>query len=481
MNSPLSIGSRVYQLDESQRQWLAGAIEKRMQKSSATTETHERSELAAWAVVDQDQVDVAALQTCLRERLPESLVPKHITLVPQIPKTASGKIDRNQLVNLPIRRSNERNRISSHSARWTPSESILVRLSERLLRCTGVRPEDHFFEMGGDSFASIQLIALAREQGLKLEPRDVIESDSLGTLAAIADSRQNLDRSEADRKKQLEDQIPVVAEVRSGKGGASALMVHEVGGRCGYARYLAADLLPGVSLYVTNQPAVDHSPTSLEALAELYADAWMAAEPDGPKTLVAFCWGGPLAYAIASHLANEYHIRTHLIIIESGTEASYEHAPGHRRFVDQQKGNFIRLRSRLKSISDWQSLRSLCSSVLGKLMGKRNAPITADSGFQFRDDEGDPAQIRSNVQAFLDFRPRPQDVSLDLFRVRGPAGLIGARYSDRSLGWRYVIGGRLRLQTISGNHNDCVAPPHAEGLVAAINASYETAGHSPSS
>lgn len=74
-----------------------------------------------------------------------------------------------------------------------PGEAVqtLCRLIGALLDVEGVRPEENFFELGGDSILSIQLCARAAGEGLHLSPRDVFECPTPLELAGrIADGRQ---------------------------------------------------------------------------------------------------------------------------------------------------------------------------------------------------------------------------------------------------------------------------------------------------
>ncbi|MCA9138289.1 MAG: hypothetical protein KDB00_16065, partial [Planctomycetales bacterium] len=249
---------------------------------------------------------------------------------------------------------------------------------------------------------------------------------------------------------------------------ASILMVHEVGGRCHYAHYLAAELASKKSLFVCNQPTHEQSPRSIVALATLYADAWIQTHATGPRIIVAFCWGGPLAYEIARQLKSRDVFVQAVLIVESGTEAAYRHACRRNRMWDRFKGLLVRARNRCGTLGSPAGVLQLYVTLQNKLL-RRGVPITADAGFQFRDDEGDPVQIRSNVQAFLEYTIQPDEIAIHLFRVRGPAGLIGTKYSDTSLGWRYVVGPKLTLHDIPGDHDTCMKPPNVSVLARSMN------------
>lgn len=449
---------RIRQLDPKQRKWLVD----RVAESLPPQPTSESSgELAAWVVVDE-RVDDAVLREELRSRLSPALIPRRFVQVDELPRTGSGKVDRKRLA-LPT----ERRPISlSQAQSLTSGERILIQICRELLRVETVSPLDHFAALGGDSMRSIQLIAMAREQGLALEPRDIHECASIAELAQVGEARGRAtdDASSAP----LRGDTAVVTEVRSGRRAGSILLVHEVGGQCHYAHHLAPILGTDRALFVTRQPEKTSSPKTIEGLASRYVDAWLEASPDGPHVIVAFCWGGLLGYEIARQMQTRGVEPHRLIIIESGTEAAYAHAPTIGRWIDFTRGVGIRVRNRLGSLTSAASVARLASAVVRKL-ARRSRPITADSGFQFRDDEGDPEQIRDNVQAFLDYQIVPADIALDLFRVAKAAGLIGTRYSSRSFGWRYLVRRRLSINDVPGDHDTCMQPPNVEHLASKIN------------
>ncbi|WP_218922630.1 non-ribosomal peptide synthetase [Rhodoferax sp. OV413] len=57
-----------------------------------------------------------------------------------------------------------------------------------VLRLAQVGRHDNFFEIGGDSILSLQIVARARQQGLVISPRQLFERQSVALLAAVAET-----------------------------------------------------------------------------------------------------------------------------------------------------------------------------------------------------------------------------------------------------------------------------------------------------
>ncbi|HEY3569677.1 MAG TPA: condensation domain-containing protein, partial [Thermoanaerobaculia bacterium] len=125
---------------------------------------------------------VAALLGFLREKLPEYMVPSALVVLPALPLTANGKVDRRALP--------EPERVqATRGARVAPRNETEERLAEiwaAVLSAGPVGIEDNFFELGGDSILAIQVIARANRVGIRLNPHQLFEHQTIARLAAVA-------------------------------------------------------------------------------------------------------------------------------------------------------------------------------------------------------------------------------------------------------------------------------------------------------
>ncbi|HEX8423476.1 MAG TPA: condensation domain-containing protein, partial [Pyrinomonadaceae bacterium] len=65
-------------------------------------------------------------------------------------------------------------------------EEALVAIWSQLLGAEKIGIHDNFFELGGDSIISIQIIARASQQGIRLTPRQFFQHQTIAELAAVA-------------------------------------------------------------------------------------------------------------------------------------------------------------------------------------------------------------------------------------------------------------------------------------------------------
>ncbi|MDP9968765.1 non-ribosomal peptide synthase protein (TIGR01720 family), partial [Variovorax paradoxus] len=68
----------------------------------------------------------------------------------------------------------------------TPQEEILASLFADVLGLAQVGIDDNFFDLGGDSISSIQLVSRVRKAGLLITPRHVFQHQNVAALAAVA-------------------------------------------------------------------------------------------------------------------------------------------------------------------------------------------------------------------------------------------------------------------------------------------------------
>ncbi|MEU3455500.1 amino acid adenylation domain-containing protein [Micromonospora sp. NPDC006766] len=127
------------------------------------------------------QVDAAVLREHVAERLPEYMVPAAVVALDALPVTANGKLDRAALPAPDFAEATADGR-----APCTPREELLAGLVAEVLGLPRVGVDDSFFDLGGDSIVSIQLVSRARQAGLELTPREVFTHKTVAALATVA-------------------------------------------------------------------------------------------------------------------------------------------------------------------------------------------------------------------------------------------------------------------------------------------------------
>ncbi|MBV4507382.1 amino acid adenylation domain-containing protein [Pseudomonas sp. BW13M1] len=136
-----------------------------------------RLQLVGWCVGQGLQGE--ALRQQLQDRLPDYMVPAQILVLERLPLTANGKLDKRALPAPGVAR-------RQYTAPVGEIEQALAAIWAEVLKLDQVGSTDNFFELGGDSILSLQIIARAKRQGIKLSPKQLFEKQTIGQLAAVA-------------------------------------------------------------------------------------------------------------------------------------------------------------------------------------------------------------------------------------------------------------------------------------------------------
>jgi amino acid adenylation domain-containing protein len=131
-----------------------------------------------------------ALAAWLRERLPEPLVPAAFVLLPELPLTEHGKIDRRALAQLAA--APEAVDPAVGRAPRGPLEELLAGIWEDLLGVARVGRADSFFDLGGHSLLATRAVARVREAlGVEIPLRRLFEAPTLSGFAALVEEARS--------------------------------------------------------------------------------------------------------------------------------------------------------------------------------------------------------------------------------------------------------------------------------------------------
>jgi thioester reductase-like protein len=130
---------------------------------------------------------IEALRAFLKETLPEYMVPAAFVVLPKLPLTANGKVDRRLLPEPDWRAAGA----SGHALvpPSTPTQHTLVDTWKVLLGLPEIGIHDNFFDLGGHSLTAAKLLSKIRETfHLELAVAKIFEEPTVERLAATIDN-----------------------------------------------------------------------------------------------------------------------------------------------------------------------------------------------------------------------------------------------------------------------------------------------------
>ncbi|WP_208603305.1 non-ribosomal peptide synthetase [Caballeronia sordidicola] len=155
--------------------------------------------VAYWVPADAAQADTHAeelLRTALAGRLPAHMVPSAFVRLAALPLMPNGKLDRAALPAAPVPQSAG---VAPRDAR----ERIVLDIWRKVLQRDDLGVTDDFFEAGGDSILTLQIVAHLREAGYAVTPREVFDAPSVARLAALMREQAGAARQWSERRAPL--------------------------------------------------------------------------------------------------------------------------------------------------------------------------------------------------------------------------------------------------------------------------------------
>ena len=137
---------------------------------------------------ENNEIKTDELRNFVKAQLPEYMLPSAWVLLEDFPRLPNGKINFNAL---PDAQSSSAVIASNYVAARNPIEQKLVETWTKVLNIQAIGIHDNFFEIGGDSILSIQIIAKARKEGLQLKANQLFEHQSIAELALFAQPTDN--------------------------------------------------------------------------------------------------------------------------------------------------------------------------------------------------------------------------------------------------------------------------------------------------
>lgn len=143
--------------------------------------------IVAYLVADEP-IETNDLREGLKDKLPEYMIPSKIVQLDELPRLPNGKIDVNSL-KLPVEEASSLYKTAA-STPQSEAEKQLVEIWEEVLGFRPIGVHDNFFEIGGDSILSIQIVTKARQKGIFLPPNQIFEHQTISALALFAKTEE---------------------------------------------------------------------------------------------------------------------------------------------------------------------------------------------------------------------------------------------------------------------------------------------------
>ena len=348
-------------------------------------------------------------------------------------------------------------------------ERRLLSLWEDVLRLKPIGIHDNFFDLGGDSFAAVRLVAgIEALLGRRLPLVTLLEAPTIAQLAALL------------RRDGWVPRWSSLVPIRPGGSRAPFFCFHGVGGNILEFEHLGRYLNPDQPLYGLQAQGLDGKKPrhkTVEEMAAHYIKEIRELQLRGPYYLGGSSFGGMVAYEAAQQLLADGEEVALLVVFDT-------HAPGFPRYLPtttalkRRLGHLrFRIELHLSNIAlsqrgeRWNYVRVKAGRLGTRLRGKvkRHARAFLEGRFlprTFREVR------KAGVGANRLYVPKPYPGTLTLLRAtEQPYGI----YPDRSNGWSGLILKGIEIHDVPGHHGSIMREPRVRGLAAVLDACLERA------
>jgi thioesterase domain-containing protein len=377
--------------------------------------------------------DIPAIRDYLGQTLPAYMVPTSFMILPALPMTPSGKVDRKKL---PVPQ------ILGAAEAAEPCDALeadLVSVWKTVLGLKKLGIHDNFFDLGGHSLlASILLAQIQTELGYQLPLAALFRSPTIASLAKSLRSKSGSAFSHLVR-------------LRSGTG-RPVFIVHGIFGNVLQLKELAERLSTTRPIYAIQARGADPSQephSSIAEMVEAYIEAVRGMQPNGPYALTGYSFGGLIAFEMARRLRAHDEAVDLLAVFETDLYARYlpwRDKLAYRVLLTRRVFDKLRvLRARAILPYLLSKLFQLGHRLLLRFEWRRDFVdldgLSGPMAGRYRE------MYAIGAREFVSFKPKTYDGKLNVFRIRGPR--FGT--CDPMPIWRRAVNA-IELFEIEGDH-----------------------------
>ena len=413
--------------------------------------------LAAHFVLRSTKATATDVREFLASVLPAYMVPTFFTPMTALPTTASGKVDRKQLLTpmivapLVITEPVADQTALEIEVPADELEAALIGVWTCVLGCQTVRPSDDFFELGGHSVMAARMFSkLEKLVGHAMPLATLFKAPTVRQLAAVI------------RENAWAKSWSTLVPIRENGNSRPLFLIHPIGGNVlnfsGFCSHFDADQ-PVYGLQARGLDKHDLPHTDIEAMAEEYVDNIRKVQPKGPYQIGGFSAGGVVAFEMARQLEKIGESVSVLALLDSkiDTPASAKHEGNRGSWT---RTVFFNVRYAMRS--------SLKEFVVRKVKNLKMRAAVRTALLLERIGAANHASFLDAEEAFLlalrRYVPKPYGGRGILFRAKDEL----VRYPDPNLGWDQVVMGGIEVREVSGDHDTLMQEPHIGELATVL-------------
>ena len=383
------------------------------------------------------------LRRALAAALPDFMIPSTFVVLGALPKTTSGKVDR-QALPAPGRPYRDPSRPTTLPR--TSTEAAIASIWADVMGHEPIDVNDHFYDLGGESLQALRIMARIRKTfDVDVDLQSLLEAPTVAELAqAVAELAAKPDHQErGDSGWDTSQAWSYLVQFQPGHGGRPVFFVPGgIGGEgelfvhARLARHVGAPY-PFYGFKARSAEGREPAQASVEEMASDYLREIRCRQPEGPYVILGDCAGGIVAYEIAQQLRAQGQAIALLLLMDTPRPGGAFEVP--RRSLHSYVEGLGYHREQLRALTGKDKLDYLLER------GRRR-------WLELRTFLGLPPVQRSYSRAIRRYRPRAYAGKMTL--------LVNDELYRRSqpphLGWSDLVTEGLEIHKVPGDHTSYI-------------------------
>jgi thioesterase domain-containing protein/aryl carrier-like protein len=328
---------------------------------------------AAVVLYENASATEGEIQAFAAAKLADFKVPRQVVFLDEIPKGATGKLQRIGLaerLGLTASDQAEPDVKAEFIAPRTPIEEKLAEIWSQVLGVERVGVHDNFLQLGGDSILAAQIISRVRKaMRAELSFLIFISTPTVASMAKSIEAERHTNRPRAQASPKSQSSLVPIQP-----GGTKQPFFLVPGGGGGESEFFAyAQLIhllgsdqPVYGLLARGSDGEQPPHTDVETMAANYLQEIRTLQPKAPYLLGGECVGGKIAFEMARQLQAQGQQVALLVLMNtelpSNRNSSYSNL--RRRAIDVLRVNSIRYHwLQLQQLAPRQRLRYILDRV----------------------------------------------------------------------------------------------------------------------
>jgi thioesterase domain-containing protein/aryl carrier-like protein len=417
----------------------------------ARANTADEKELVAYLVAHEKlQPTVAELRAFLRKKLPDYMVPVVFVILPTLPRTPNGKIDRKALP------TSGKNRLVSDAqfmAPGAPAEMALAAIWQELLGVERVGIHDNFFALGGHSLMVVKMVnEIRRQMNFDLQIWTLFQHPTIFELAKVLPIQKNMERK------------PELIQLQAGHSGPEFFFLIDEGslGLLKLSHFLDDDLRLYASVVPISESTLGAATKGqfsalprMEDWAAKHVALIKSRQTTGPLLLAGHCFGGMLAFEVAQQL-QDAGIKVEAVLLLDTWMITPTFWWEKKAWLREHLGKLLKQGPQYLWRKSWRRIK------LGKRERASKLEMATHDDFNLHIPWAIIARIYRH--AITGYRPKPLSSRGILFVSQDDWLSNAYRPLDDSLGASRLFTGGVEVINVPGNHVTVLSETHLRTL-----------------